>query len=204
MEKYEAKKALKDLYQPSGKDFSILEVPEMNFLMIDGHGDPNISPLYAQAVEALYGLAYTIKFQLKPTGIDYSVPPLEGLWWMDDMTQFSLASKDLWQWTMMIMQPPFITVTDMEKAKYEAIRKKGLIGLEKIRFEPYSEGLSIQILYLGAYADEGPTIARMHQYAQDNGYFLAGKHHEIYLSDPRRTAPEKLKTIIRQPIQKKV
>lgn len=201
MDKFDVKKNLKELYQPSQKEFSIVQVPAMNFLMIDGHGNPNTSPLYAQAVEALYGLAYSLKFRLKSQGYEYTVPPLEGLWWMDDMSRFSLAVKDLWQWTMMIMQPVFITETEVETARSALKRKKDPVGLEKIRFEPYTEGLAVQILYLGAYADEGPTIARMHEYAQQKGYQLAGKHHEIYLGDPRRTAPEKLKTILRQPLQ---
>ena len=201
MDKYDVKKYLKELYQPSKKEFSIVQVPEMNFLMIDGHGDPNTSPLYSEAVEALYGLAYSIKFRVKSQGYEYTVPPLEGLWWIDDMSQFSLAVKDLWKWTMMIMQPSFVHEAEVEASINELKRKKNPAGLDKIRFDSYTEGLSIQILYLGAYADEGPTIARMHEYAHNNGYRLASKHHEIYLGDPRRTAPEKLKTVLRQPIQ---
>jgi hypothetical protein len=202
MEKFDVKKAFKDLYQPSRKEYSIIEVPVMNFLMIDGHGDPNTSPDYTEAIETLYGTAYSIKFRLKAQGLDYSVPPLEGLWWIDDMTQFRQASKDQWDWTMMIMQPSFVVEAEVEAARSEVQRKKNLPGLHKLRFGPYAEGLVVQILYLGAYADEGPTIARMHEFIQAQGYYLTGKHHEIYLGDPRRTAPEKLKTIIRQPIQR--
>ncbi len=202
MEKFDAKKALKALYQPSQKEFSIIDVPEMNFLMIDGQGNPNTSERYTEAVEVIYSLAYAIKFQLKPLGLEYSVPPLEGLWWLEDMTQFSLATKDFWQWTMMIMQPPFVTKAQVDEAVDTVARKKKPAHLSEVRFEPYREGLSVQIFYLGAYVDEGPTIARMHEFAHQKGYSLAGKHHEIYLNDPRRTAPDKLKTIIRQPIQK--
>jgi hypothetical protein len=202
MSKFEVKNVFKELYQPSKREFSVVEVPEMNFLMIDGHGDPNLSPAYQESVEALYTTAYSIKFRLKPQGFEYSVPPLEGLWWMEDMSRFSLNVKDEWNWTMMIMQPAFITETDMEAARSEVLLKKGLASLHRLRFASYHEGLSAQILYLGAYSNEGPTIARMHEFIHANGYHPRGKHHEIYLGDPRRTTPEKLKTVIRQPIQR--
>ncbi len=202
MTKFDAKKEFKELYQPSKHEFSVVDVPEMNFLMIDGHGDPNRSPAYQAAIEALYAAAYSLKFRMKPQGYEYVVPPMEGLWWMEDMSRFKLDVKDEWDWTMMIMQPAFITETDMEAARSEAFIKKGLASLQRLRFASYHEGLSVQILYLGAYADEGPTIARMHEFIQANGYHPSGKHHEIYLSDPRRTPPQKLKTVIRQPIQK--
>jgi hypothetical protein len=176
----------------------------MNFLMIDGHGDPNTVPEYQQVMDALYSVAYTIKFALKenPETDDYVVPPLEGLWWVEDMAEFSIEDKDAWDWTMMIMQPAWVTPEIVAAAKEEAAAKKDLPALPNMRFEPYHEGLSVQIMYVGPYADEGPTIARLHDFAREQGYALRGKHHEIYLSDPRRTAPEKLKTVIRQPIQK--
>lgn len=202
MARVDFKKELKHLYNPSKKEFSIVDVPAMNFLMIDGHGDPNNNPAYQEVMNALYALAFSLKFALKPQGVDYVVPPLEGLWWMEDMTAFSLENKDRWDWTMMIMQPEWVTAELVERVRQEVARKKNPVALPKLRFETYHEGLAVQIMYIGPYADEHPTIARMHAFAEAEGYELAGKHHEIYLSDPRRTAPEKLKTVIRQPIKK--
>ena len=201
MAKRDFKKELKHLYGPSKKEFSVVDVPPMNFLMIDGHGDPNDNPDFQEGMDALYGMAYTIKFALKPQGIEYVVPPSEGLWWMEDMSEFSLETKDRWQWTLMIMQPDEVTQEIVAAAQGELARKKDPPALSRLRYERYHEGLSVQIMYLGAYADEGPTIARMHEFIRENGYDFNGKHHEIYLGDPRRTAPEKLKTVIRQPVK---
>ena len=201
MAKRDFKKELKHLYGPSKKEFSVVDVPPMNFLMIDGHGDPNDNPAFQEGMEALYGMAYTIKFALKPQGIEYVVPPSEGLWWMEDMSEFSQETKDRWQWTLMIMQPDEVTQEIVDAAQGELARKKDLPALSRLRYERYHEGLSVQIMYLGAYADEDPTIARMHEFIRENGYDFNGKHHEIYLGDPRRTAPEKLKTVIRQPVK---
>lgn len=203
--KIDLKMELQGLYRPSAKQAAIITVPEMNFLMMDGAGNPNTSPDYQQAVEALYGVAYALKFASKKAlGRDYVVMPLEGLWWGTPMGKhsFTEADKDQFQWTMMIMQPDFITAEMVDQAIVQVKAKKGLENLEKIRYEAFAEGLSVQILYFGAYDDEGPTIADMHQFAFDQGYQLRGKHHEIYLSDPRRTSPEKLKTILRHPITK--
>ncbi len=203
MTKIDFKRELKELYRPSAKTFSIVDVPEMSFLMIDGHGDPNTSPRYRAVVEALYGLAYAVKFLLKQddSSPDYVVPPLEGLWWTSDMATFSLDNKDAWDWTMMVMQPAWATAEVVEAGRQRAAVKRGASPtLGEVRLAPYHEGLSIQILYTGPYDDEARTIARMHAHAVEQGFRLAGKHHEIYLSDPRRTAPEKLKTVIRQPI----
>lgn len=202
MEKIDFKKTLKQLYNPPANKFTLVDVPPMNFLMIDGHGDPNKSPMFQEHTEALYTLAYTIKFALKPVGVEFVVPPSEGLWWMDDMREFSLATKDRWDWTLMMLQPEAVTPDVLASTRQQALRKKALPALEKVRLETYREGLSVQILYYGAYADEGPTIARMHAYIRDEGYITNGKHHEIYLGDPRRNPPEKLKTIIRQPVRK--
>ncbi len=201
MAKRDFKKELKHLYGPSKKEFSVVDVPPMNFLMIDGHGDPNDNPDFQEGMEALYGMAYTIKFALKPQGIEFVVPPPEGLWWMEDMSEFSVETKDRWQWTLMIMQPDEVTQEIVAAAQGELARKKDPPALSRLRYERYHEGLSVQIMYLGAYADEGPTIARMHEFIRENGYDFNGKHHEIYLGDPRRTAPEKLKTVIRQPVK---
>lgn len=199
--KVDLKKDLKQFYGPAGTNFSLVNVPAMNFLQIDGQGNPNTAPAYREAVEALYALAYYLKFSLKkgPAGADYVVMPLEGLWWADDMSQFTSLSKDSWKWTMMIMQPEAITPAMFAEAVTNVGQKKNLPALPLARLEPYHEGLTGQVLYIGAYADEGPTIARLHDFIHEQGCQLRGKHHEIYLGDPRKVAPEKLKTIIRQP-----
>ncbi len=200
------RKQLKHLYQPSAKKFSVVDVPPMNFLMIDGAGNPNTSQDYRAVLEALYGLSYTLKFGVKlgkygKKKYDYPVMALEGLWWMDDMREFSVTRKDDWKWTMMMMQPDIITPDQVELARADLIKKKNPVAAARIRFESYHEGLSAQIMYFGPYADEGPTIQRLHNFISESGHQLRGKHHEIYLSDPRRTAPEKLKTVIRQPMK---
>ncbi len=200
------RKQLKHLYQPSSKKFSVVDVPPMNFLMIDGAGNPNTSQDFQAALEALYGLSYTLKFGLKlgkygKKKYDYPVMALEGLWWMDDMREFSPDRKDDWKWTAMIMQPDFITSDVVELARADLIEKKNPVAAARIRFESYHEGLSTQIMYIGPFADEGPTIQRLHRFIAESGHQLRGKHHEIYISDLRRTAPEKLKTVIRQPMQ---
>jgi hypothetical protein len=203
MEKLDLKKNLKHLYQPSAKAFSVVEVPPMNFIMIDGHGNPNNSPEYAESLQALFTVAYTLKFKVKKElAVDYPVMASEGLWWMDDMREFSMARKDDWKWTMMIMQPEMVTSLLFDQAVDEATKKKGQPALARLRLERYQEGLVTQIMYFGPYADEGPTIARLHQAIEESGYVRFGKHHEIYLGDPRRTAPEKLRTVIRQPMRK--
>jgi len=199
-------KQFKHLYQPSAKQCSIVDVPSFNFLMIDGAGNPNTSQDYKDALETLYGLAYTLKFGVKQgkysqKTYDYPVMALEGLWWMDDMREFSVARKDDWKWAMMIMQPDIITPDWVELARADLIKKKHPVAASKIRFDAYHEGRSAQIMYFGPYADEGPTIQRLHDFIIESGHPLRGKHHEIYLGDPRRTAPEKLKTVIRQPMQ---
>jgi hypothetical protein len=202
-EKVDLKKQYREYYNPSSKNPVILEIPAMRFLMVDGQGNPNTARSYRDAVEALYSVSYTVKFMLKKEhGLDYSVMPLEGLWWGTPFgqTRFSEADKDTFQWTAMIMQPGFVTPALMEEGIRRAAAKKPLASAEKLRFETFAEGLAVQIMYFGAYEDEGPTIERMHQFAFDQGYELAGKHHEIYLGDPRRTAPEKLKTVLRHPL----
>lgn len=203
MTKFDYKKDLKPLYFPPAKTFTFIEVPPMNFLMLDGHGDPNKAPAFQEGMEALYSMAYTIKFALKPQGIEYVVPPSEALWWMEDMSQFGVGPKDNWDWTMMIMQPGEVSAEVVEQARAMAARKKELPALGKLRFESFHEGLSVQITYFGAYADEGPTIARMHAFIHEQGYELTGKHHEIYLGNLRRTEPDKLRTVIRQPVKLK-
>jgi hypothetical protein len=205
MAKLDFKRELKHLYRPSGKAFSVVDVPPMAFLMVDGHGDPNTAPEYSEAVEALYAVAYKLKFASKKIegGGDYVVPPLEGLWWAEDMETFTTQlDKSAWDWTMMIMQPEWISREMFDQAVQQVAKAKDLPALPKVRLETYHEGLAVQILYTGSYDDEGPVIARMHhEFMPQNGYEPAGKHHEIYLGDPRRVAPEKLKTVIRQPVR---
>lgn len=206
MKKIDFKKELNEFYSSvSAKEFSIVEVPSLNFLMIDGKGYPGTSQEYQDAMQTLYPLSYTLKFMIKKKGKDYVVMPLEGLWWADDMSVFSTdffeKNKNQWRWTSMIMQPDLITQKMVEEAIEEVKRKKDPPSLSKVRFEAFTEGLSAQILYFGSYSEEGPTIERMHNFIEEKGYELRGKHHEIYLSDPRRTKPERLKTIIRQPIK---
>jgi hypothetical protein len=175
----------------------------MNFIMIDGQGNPNTSPVYSEAVQALYTGAYTLKFKIKKElGVDYPVMASEGLWWMDDMRDFSISRKDDWKWTMMIMQPEIITPAFFVGAIDEVLTKKGQPSLTRLRLERYEEGKAAQILYVGPYADEGPTISRLHLFIRENGWINSGKHHEIYLGDPRRSAPGKLRTVIRQPMGK--
>ena len=202
MSKVDFKKELKHLYNPP-KKFSIVDVPEMQFLMVDGHGDPNTAQSYKDAIETLYAVAYTLKFSSK-NGLekDYVVPPLEGLWWAENMETFA-DDKSRWDWTAMIMTPTWITQNLFDDAVSQVRAVKNPAALDLLRLNTYAEGKSAQIMYLGTYADEGPTIAAMHEFIEAQGYMLHGKHHEIYLSDPRRTAPEKLKTVIRQPIRAK-
>lgn len=204
MAEFDYKKTYKALYLPdTKKGFHFVDVPEMNFLMMDGRGDPNTSPEYSETLNTLYSVAYTLKFALKSQGLEYSVPPLEGLWWLEgDMAEFVGAGKERWLWRMIIMQPPFVTGQAVEHARAEAAKKKDLPLLSRLCFESFTEGFSAQVLYTGPYADEGPTIAALHAYITENGCALSGLHHEIYLGDPRRTAPEKLKTVIRQPAKR--
>jgi hypothetical protein len=199
------KRQLKHLYQPSAKEFVVVDVPPMQFLMIDGHGDPNTAQEYQDALEALYAVAYTLKFTSKKVlEMDYVVPPPEGLWWAEDMDVFTASSdKGTWDWTMMIMQPEWVTQEMFEEAVAQVGKKKNPPALPRLRLEMYDEGLAVQIMHIGSYDAEGPTIARMHAFIAEYGYEPAGKHHEIYLSDPRRTATEKMKTVLRQPMRKK-
>lgn len=202
MEKLDLKKELKHLYQTSAKEVVEVEVPTMNYLMVDGEGDPNTVSSFAEAVEALFTVSYTLKFMVKKGALatDYGVMPLEGLWWADDMSKFSIEDKSNWKWTVMIAQPPFITQAMLEAAIAEVKKKKNPAALSRLRFESFAEGKCAQILHIGPFSAEGPTIARLHKFIETNGGKLCGKHHEIYLSDIRKAAPEKWKTLIRQPL----
>lgn len=202
MEKIDYKKQLKHLFSPSAKKVEIVDVPQMNFFMVDGEGDPNTSKSFSDAIEVLYPLSYTLKFMVKKgeMGIDYGVLPLEALWWADDMSAFSTGNKDAWKWTLMLMQPEFITLKMVEEATEEVQRKKKPVSLPLVRFEAFREGKAAQIMHIGPFSEEGPTIEKVHAFIENHGSRRVGKHHEIYLSDIRRAAPEKWKTIVRQPM----
>ena len=200
MEKIDFKKELKHLYNPSAKEINAVDVPAMNFLLVNGEGAPT-SPQYSQAIEALFSVSYTLKFMIKKSmGVDFSVMPLESLWWVDDMTKFSADRKNEWKWTALIMQPKYVTANDVILAVEQVKKKKNPPALPKLQFENFKEGPAAQIMYVGPFSAEGSTIEKIHKYIQSNGHKLSGKHHEIYLNNPATTAPEKLKTILRQPM----
>ena len=204
MSKIDFKAEFKSLYSASQRDFVLVEVPPLSYLMFDGYGDPNTAPAYQRAVEALYSLAYTLKFMSKRAfDRDYVVGPLEGLWWAADMTAFTAGRRAEWSWTMMILQPDWILPGHLAAAKAEVLMKKGLPGIESVRLETLAEGQCAQILHIGPYADEAPTLSRLHnEWLPAHGLAPTGHHHEIYLSDPRRVEPAKLKTLLRQPVRK--
>jgi len=188
------------LYRPSAEGVDLVDVPKMNFVMIDGQGDPNTAPEYRDAVEALFTISYTLKMQIKKSdSLDYAVMPLEGLWWAEDMSRFSVERKSDWKWTMMIHQPAQVTRKAFEKAYTDVKAKKDPAALGKLRFEALTEGRAAQKLHVGPFTEEGPAIKAVHDRIGAIGAKLRGKHHEIYLSDIRKAAPEKWKTIIRQP-----
>jgi len=214
MDKLDYKKEYKDLYQPKTKP-SIIDVPKMIFIAVDGKGDPNTCDEYKQAMEILYGLSFTIKMSkmngTQPDGyFEYVVPPLEGLWYMDDVTfdGLNITDKSKFQWTSMIRQPEFVTEEVFEAAKKALKKKKPDLDLTGARLMKMTEGLCVQIMHKGAYDDEPASIIKMKEFVSENGYiedFSEGRmHHEIYLSDPRRCAPEKLKTVIRHPVRKQI
>ncbi|MFC9919598.1 GyrI-like domain-containing protein [Agromyces binzhouensis] len=204
-EKYDVKRAHRELYAPSAKDFVLVDVPPMQYLAVDGHGDPNTTPAYAEAVEALFGVAYAVKFASRRTvGRDFAVAPLEGLWWADDPGAFAANDRTAWNWTMLIAQPDWIDEAAVGAA-VDATRAKGRgsPSINALRLTRVTEGRSAQIMHLGPFADEAPTLARLHhEWMPQHGLAFNGPHHEIYLSDPRRTAPEKLRTVLRQPVRK--
>lgn len=201
MDKIDYKSQLKHLYRPSAKRVDKVDVPEMQFIMIDGAGAPGGSS-YSEAIEALFTVSYTIKFMVKRELelMDYGVMPLEGLWWAEDMTDFITRKKDSWLWTMMIMQPDCVNLELFETARDRIRQKKNLPSLDGLRFTTFSEGTVAQTLHVGPFDDEGPTVERVHAFIAETEQELRGKHHEIYLSDIRRAAPKNWKTIIRQPM----
>jgi hypothetical protein len=198
--KIDLKRELPELYTARRKP-GIVEVPELKFLMIDGHGDPNTSADYGHAIEALYSVAYTLKFTLKKGGsLDFPVMPLEGLWWAQKSDDFLAGQKSSWSWTAMLLQPDVVTEELVADAVSAASHKRSLPAAGLLRLKSFTEGLSAQVLHVGPYAEEAPTIAELHAFIAEQGYARCGKHHEIYLGDPRRSAPDRLRTIIRQPI----
>ena len=180
---------------------SLVDVPELAFLMIDGHGDPNVSDTYRAALQALYSVSYGLKFAVKRAGGPvYRVGPPEGLWSVPDMADFATAAKAEWDWTMMIRQPDDVTPALFERTALDVAERKQLPQARNLRLERFAEGPAAQVLHLGPYAGEEPTIRALHAFIAEQGYAPRGRHHEIYLGDPRRSAPERLKTIIRQPV----
>lgn len=212
MEKLELKKELKAYYQPSAKKPDLIQVPRFQFAMLDGAIEPGMepgnSPDFQEAVGALYGISYTLKFMLKQrieNPIDYPVMALEGLWWVED-NDFDIHRKDNWKWTVMILQPQVITQTIFQEGLQQLRKKRGdMPAFSRLRLEDFEEGLCVQLMHIGPYATEPASVDLMHTFATQQGYHPhlgdGGKHHEIYLSDPRRAAPEKMKTVLRHPIK---
>jgi len=204
------RKQYKHLYSPSAKEVTVIKIPRFNFIMVDGVIPANISvaeaPDYLAAVETLYGLSYTIKFMCKKrknNPVNYPVMPLEGLWWTKDShKKFTVSHADPWYFTAMIMQPTPVTATLFAEAREQLRAKKDPAMLDHARFEALKEGFSMQVMHLGPYSEEPATILRMNEFAAAHGYRIHGKHHEIYLGDPRRTAPAKLKTVLRHPVRR--
>ncbi|MCW4020644.1 MAG: GyrI-like domain-containing protein [Candidatus Bathyarchaeota archaeon] len=204
MSKIDLKKDLKEFYRASAKKPSIIDVPEGKFITITGRGAPG-GPAYMTALNALYSVAYTLKFRCKADGKDFTVMALEGLWWWDDPNITDIADappREEWNWKSMIRQPDFVTDRMVKAAKKEVKEKKGIEEVGNLILETFHEGLSAQIMYIGHYSEEEPIIRKLHEFIEENGYQMRGCHHEIYMSDPRRVPPERWKTIIRQPIKK--
>lgn len=180
---------------------ALVTLPSRPFLMVDGEGDPNTAPAYREAVETLYPLAYALRAAVKAaTGDAYTVMPLEGLWWADDMSRFSVDAKHEWRWTLMISLPDAVEHVDAAEVMAGAVAAKRPSAGDRVRLERYDEGAAAQVLHRGPFATEPATIERLHAFIDTEGREMSGLHHEIYLSDLRRTAPEKLRTVIRQPV----
>lgn len=203
MEKLDLKKARRALFTAPRDRFVPVEVPRVSYLMADGHGDPNATPAYRQAVESLYATAYAVKFACKAEGRDFVVAPLEGLWSAPDPASFTARRKHEWDWTMMIMMPDHVDEARFLAAKEKAARKLGVLP-GTLRLESLEEGLCLQALHVGSYDSEGPLLATLHgEIMPAGGYDFAGPHHEVYLGDPRKVSPERLRTVIRQPVRKR-
>jgi hypothetical protein len=203
--KVDFKKELKELYLPKAGVFSLVKVPKLQYLMVDGQGDPNKVIEYQEAVQALFSVSYTLKFHSKnELGKDYVVPPLEGLWWSDNFDDFRSRRKNKWSWTMMIMVPDWLGKKEFKEAVSNVRSKKPDIKVERLRLESLNEGLSVQIMHIGSYDDETPTLLKLHdEWLPANGFKETLKHHEIYIGDPRKTPAAKLKTVLRQPVRKR-
>jgi hypothetical protein len=206
MAKTDLRKTYKEFYNAGERARTphLVRMPPLRYVMVDGTGDPNTSDEFRRAMEALYPVAYGVKFIAKADGADFGVMPLEGLWWTDPPEAFSMEDKGAWLWTVMILQPEWITSDTVSDALADAV-KKGKVDAEtaaKVRLATLEEGLSAQVLHIGPYDAEPPTIQALHGFVEEQGYRLRGKHHEIYLSDPRRVEPERMKTIIRHPVEK--
>ncbi len=202
MEKIDYKRVYKEVYSPAPKGGPVMvDVPPSHYLMLDGQGDPEGSELFAASVEALFALAYQIKFAIKrgPMALDFTVMPLEGDWWADDMSRF-MEDRAAWRWTLMIMQPPVVSIEMVEAARHEVAGKKSLGRLHEVRFELREAHKAAEVLHVGPFSAEGPSVAALHRFIAEQGYRCVGRHHEIYLSDMRRTAPGKWKSVLRQEV----
>jgi Uncharacterized conserved protein len=198
--KRDCKRELKEYYGPSSVAPEIVNIPAFKYLMVDGIGMDFENGASQDAIQALFGVAYKAKFMLKrEQGIDYGVMPLEGLWWSDDMGDFINGNREQWRWTYMIMQPEFVTADIIQAAMQAVKASKKSNSLDLMRFESFHEGLAAQILHIGPFAEEHPNIMKIHRFIAENEGVLDGKHHEIYLSDFRKTDPSRLKTVLRQP-----
>lgn len=204
MAKLDLRKQFKDLYT-AGAEPRLLTVPPLRYLCLDGRGDPNRSPDFAAAMQALYTLAYGLKFAAKKQNstLDFTVMALESLWWVEDMDTFSLERREDWLWRAVILQPDIITPALLDGVRSDALKKKPELAaaLNKTQLITIEEGLCAQIMHIGPYSTEAPTVATLHAFIDAQGLRKAGKHHEIYLSDPRRSEPERMQTIIRQPVE---
>ena len=203
VEKLDLKRVLKEFYSPPAKKMMLVDVPEFTFLTQTGMGDPNSATAFGNAVSALYTLAYTLKFMLKAEGKtqDFTVMPLEAIWWVDGGT-LSPETRSEWQWRAQILQPDFVTEELLEEARKSARAKKPEVAVDSVQLLREAEGICAQALHIGSYAEEKSTIEQMVAFAAQQGYVPAGRHHEIYMSDPARTAPAKLRTVLRQPVRK--
>jgi hypothetical protein len=199
--KVDLKRELAMLYRPHAGGPRFVDVPELGFLMVDGEGAPESATSFMDAVGALYSTAYTLKFGLRKLGLDFTVMPLEALWWVEGSDPFAFDRRGDWHWTAMIAVPDEVTPVEVEEARVTVADKRDVPALPLLRFDRFLEGLSVQITHVGPYDEEGPTLERIHAFMRDQGCAPRGRHHEIYLSDPKRTPPERLKTIVRQPVQ---
>jgi hypothetical protein len=203
VKKLDIRKELKSLYSPSAKETELVRIPRFNFLMIDGEGPPETKEFH-EAIQAIYNAAYTIKFKFKfEKNIDFPMMALEGLWWVKQGTPFQIGKREDWCWTLMILQPKIVTRTSLKQAVRKIREKKEVPALDKIHLDSFAEGLSVQMLHIGPYADEPATMEKIEEFSAQRGLTASGKHHEIYISDPRRVKPEKMKTILRHAVTKK-